>query len=92
MEIVWTANAFEDYLEAIEYLENHWTEKEIYKFQNAINQLIAVIKTYPLAFKKSKRIGLQKCVINYQKSLIYSVENNLIAIIAIIDNRSGHSY
>lgn len=45
MEIVWTKQAQNSYLNNIDYLEKFWTEKEIEIFENEVFKTIEIIQT-----------------------------------------------
>lgn len=61
-------------------------------FYAKIDNLIQNIKLNTSLCPPSKLNNLRKCLIDKNNSLIYLVENEVIYVITIIDNRSSHPY
>jgi hypothetical protein len=92
IEIVWTKKAVESFGKRIAYLEEHWTEKEIFNFTARVNEYLALLKTQPLMFRKSARLKHTHVgVIIKQVSLVYRIkpQSDIIELIAFIDNRQN---
>jgi hypothetical protein len=49
-EIIWTSKAIQTFGKRIEYLEEHWTEKEIFNFTSRVNEYLETLKSQPLMF------------------------------------------
>jgi plasmid stabilization system protein ParE len=47
LKIVWTSRAVEGYQQIIEYLQVHFTDKEIRKFIRQTNEFFELLKSYP---------------------------------------------
>ncbi|MEN0056339.1 MAG: type II toxin-antitoxin system RelE/ParE family toxin [Mucilaginibacter sp.] len=91
-EIVWTPKAVETFSKRITYLEEHWSEKEIFKFTTRVNEYLETLKTQPLMFRKSIRLKHTHIgVIVKQVSLVYRIKprSKKIELIAFIDNRQN---
>jgi len=91
-EIVWTKKAVYTFGKRIAYLEEHWTEKEIFNFTARVNEYLGSLQHQPLMFRKSARLkNTHIGVIIKQVSLVYRVrpKNNTIELIAFIDNRQN---
>jgi hypothetical protein len=89
-DIAWTHRAIQTFGKRIAYLEEHWTEKEIFNFTNRVNEYLLTLQTQPLIFRKSTHLKHTHIgVIIKQVSLIYRVKprSNRIELIAFIDNR-----
>jgi hypothetical protein len=91
-EIIWTSKAIQTFGKRIEYLEEHWTEKEIFNFTSRVNEYLETLKSQPLMFRASRKnkfthIGM----IIKQVSLVYRVKpkSKTIELIAFIDNRQN---
>ncbi|MEZ2337184.1 type II toxin-antitoxin system RelE/ParE family toxin [Mucilaginibacter sp. RCC_168] len=92
IEIVWTRKAVETFGKRIAYLQEHWTEKEIFNFTTRVNEYLETLQTQPLMFRKSARIKHTHIgVIIKQVSLVYRVKpkSQRIELIAFIDNRQN---
>jgi hypothetical protein len=54
-EIVWTPKAIETFGKRIVYLEENWTEKEIFNFTSRVNEYLETLRTQPLMFRISEK-------------------------------------
>jgi hypothetical protein len=73
-EIIWTKRAVKTFGKRISYLEEHWTEKEIYNFTARVNEYLKSLQSQPLMFRKSARLKHTHIgVIIKQVSLVYRV-------------------
>lgn len=92
IEIVWTKKAVQTFSKRIAYLEEHWTEKEIFNFTARVNEYLETLQTQPLMFRKSARIKHTHIgVIIKQVSLVYRIKpkSKTIELITFIDNRQN---
>ncbi|WP_366448954.1 type II toxin-antitoxin system RelE/ParE family toxin [Cecembia sp.] len=55
LKIVWTSRAVEGYQQIIEYLQVHFTDKEIRKFIRQTNEFFELLKSYPELLEKSDK-------------------------------------
>ena len=92
MEIIWTENAFKNYLNVIDYLFDNWSVNEILNFEKSVNQLVKNISSNIDLCPFSKILNYRKCVIDINNSLVYCVQNNKIIIVTLLDNRSFNIY
>src|SRR5882757_7716838 len=90
-EIVWTKKAIKTFDKRIAYLEEHWTEKEIFNFTGRVNEYLESLQYQPLMFRKSARLkNTHIGVLIKQVSLVYRVKSKRrIELIAFIDNRQN---
>jgi len=91
-EIIWTRNAIETFQERIAYLEEHWTEKEIYAFTKRVNEFLQLLETQPSIFRKStKKKDTHIGLLLKQVSVVYRFKRKggKIELIAFIDNRNN---
>jgi hypothetical protein len=91
-KIIWTRKAVETFGKRIAYLEEHWTEKEIFNFTSRVNDYLNSLKTQPLMFRKSTKLKHTHIgVIIKQVSLVYRIKpkSQIIELIAFIDNRQN---
>ncbi|MEP7094755.1 MAG: type II toxin-antitoxin system RelE/ParE family toxin [Flavobacterium sp.] len=92
MEIVWSETALETFFKVVDYLFDHWSNKEIEAFELNVDALIEKIASFNQICPESKLFGYRKCVIDEHNSLVYHITNNTLYLVAFIDNRSQHSY
>jgi plasmid stabilization system protein ParE len=91
-KIIWTRKAIDTFGKRIAYLEEHWTEKEIFNFTSRVNDYLNSLKTQPLMFRKSTKLKHTHIgVIIKQVSLVYRLKpkSETIELIAFIDNRQN---
>jgi hypothetical protein len=92
IEIIWTKRAIKTFGKRIAYLEEHWTEKEIFNFTSRVNEYLNLLQSQPSMYRKSTRlINTHIGVIIKQVSLVYRIKpkNGAIVLIAFIDNRQN---
>jgi plasmid stabilization system protein ParE len=71
------------------FLENKWSSKTRWDFQEKLTRSIKAIKMMPKAFPKSDFYpNCRKCVVTQQITLIYEIEKETIVILVVFDNRS----
>ena len=91
-QVIWTKRAIITFRNRIAYLEEHWTEKEIFNFTARVNEYLESLETQPLMFRKSAKLKHTHIgVIIKQVSLVYRVKpkKRTIELIAFIDNRQN---
>ena len=93
-QIFWSPKAEESYLKTLEFILEKWTIKEAENFQTKVDGLLMKLEMYDSLCPPSiSHPKMRKCVVSEQTSMIYRiVEENIIEIVAFIDNRSLHAY
>lgn len=86
MKIEWTLASKNDYWKNIEYLENHWPEKEVMNFINEIDYSLNLLAKDNVLFIKSDYPNVYKMVIIKQITLYYSIENETIYLLRFWNN------
>ena len=92
MEIVWSETAIETFFKVIDYLTEHWTEKQVVNFDISVEKLLQRLASHQHICPESKIFGYRKCVIDQYNSLVYYTSNNKIFLVTFLDNRSLHDY
>ena len=91
-KIVWSKRAIKTFNLRIAYLEENWTEKEIFNFTGRVNEYLSSLQSQPLMFRTSSRLKHTHIdVIIKQVSLVYRFrpKTETIELIAFIDNRQN---
>lgn len=91
-KIVWTKKAIKTFNQRIAYLEENWTEREIFNFTGRVNEYLNSLQSQPLMFRTSSRLKHTHIgVIIKQVSLVYRFKSktDTIELIAFIDNRQN---
>ncbi len=86
MKIEWTLVSKNDYWKNIEYLENHWSEKEVLNFINEIDYSLNLLAKENVLFIKSDYTNVYKMVVIKQITLYYSIENETIYLLRFWNN------
>jgi hypothetical protein len=86
MKIEWTLASKNDYWQNIEYLENHWSEKEVLNFINEIDYSLNLLTKGNMIFTKSDYLNVYKMVIIKQITIYYSIENETIYLLRFWNN------
>jgi len=86
MKIEWTLVSKNDYWKNIEYLENHWSKKEVLNFINEIDYSLNLLSKENVLFIKSDYPNVFKMVIIKQITIYYSVENETIYLLRFWNN------
>ncbi|MFN3639916.1 MAG: type II toxin-antitoxin system RelE/ParE family toxin [Flavobacterium sp.] len=76
-QIKWTPQAEKGLNKVIEYLEKEWSEREILKLEEKINQVIHQISKNPRLFPSSNTYkSLHKAIIDKNNYLVYKIDTN----------------
>jgi len=86
MKIEWTLASKNDYWKNIEYLENHWSEKEVLNFINEIDCSLNLLAKETVLFVKSDYPNVYKMVVIKQITIYYSIENETIYLLRFWNN------
>jgi plasmid stabilization system protein ParE len=87
LTVSWSAEAKITYENVLAYLHENWSKKEIIKFVNRTESVLAIISLQPYIFKASHHNRIRKAVIGKQNSLFYIVRDTEIYLITFWDNR-----
>ena len=75
LKIVWTPKALEGLDEIIDYLEIHWTEKEILVLEQKITDFKNRIKKYPQIYPPTgKNKLIRKAVLDKHNYFVYRIK------------------
>jgi len=88
--IIWSPDALTTFEDRIQYLEIHWTEKEIINFQRRVNEYLEILKEKPFIGKNPGKLkNIYIGLIIKQVSLIYRVKviKKEIELVLFVDNR-----
>lgn len=75
------------YLQNIEFLEIHWSEKEVINFITKVSDIVAILKMNPQTFKKwEKDINIHQIEIVKQITLYYRVTTKNVELLLFFNN------
>ncbi len=71
-EILWTDSAKISYNKIVNYLSQEWTEREVGKFVNRVQEMLSVLKRYPEMCRPStKRKNVRIGVLDKHTQIVY---------------------
>jgi len=88
--VTWMPEAFKTFDDRIQYLQIHWTEKEIRNFQLRVQEYLETLKDEPFIGHRAGRVkNVYIGLILKQVSLIYRIKpiKKEIELLIFIDNR-----
>jgi plasmid stabilization system protein ParE len=86
LNIIWSDEAVDDVLENIDYLEKHWTKKEVNKFSKEIDAILEKLSIGNLTFKPSGYKNTHQVPIVPQITLYYQVQDNDVLLVRFWNN------
>lgn len=87
--ILWTPNSKKELKKTIEYLEQNFSDKEIKKLAQKIENIIELISQNPYIFPKSDNLDVYKVVILKFNTMYYQVKNENVEILSFFSNRQS---
>jgi len=88
-KILWTDHALEELSETIQYLETFFSEKEINRLANKIEETITLISQNPLLFPVSDTKNVRKINLLKFNTIYYRIKNDTVEIISFFSNRQN---
>lgn len=88
-KILWTDHALAELAQTILYLEQNFSDKEIQKLAQKIENTIELISHNPNLFPKSDKKNIRKVVILKYNTLYYRVKRNSVEILSFFSNRQN---
>ena len=91
LTVEYSIQSLQNAREIVAYLKRKFTENEVSKFYQALDDFEKVISSYPTLYSESKKKKIRRAVLSRVLSVYYSINENTISIIAILDNRWDES-
>lgn len=89
-KILWTDNALKELQKTIEYLEEHWTEKELRNLGAYLEKTLNLISNNPKLFQLSEsKKEIRRAVVLKLNTLYFKVNENNVEIISFFSNRQN---
>ena len=88
-KIIWTPEAEKTYDAIIDYLQEHWGEKEIVNFIKRTNSVVMHIKKHPMLYRSSGKEDVREALITKHNLLLYRVAGNIIYLLLFWDTRKN---
>ncbi|MDD3788365.1 MAG: type II toxin-antitoxin system RelE/ParE family toxin [Petrimonas sp.] len=88
-KVLWTNHALRELEQTIRYLRERFSEKEIRKLAQKIENTTELISLNPTIFPKSEKQHVHKAVILKYNTLYYRVKGNQIHVLSFFSNRQN---
>lgn len=89
-KLLWSDRTIEDLRNIIDYLTEHWTQKEIQNFARRLDKRLDLIANNPGLFPKTtKRKNIRKSVLVKQTVIYYETRENTVTIVTLFDPRQN---
>ena len=88
-KVFWTQNALDELSRTIEYLENNFTEKELKKLAQKLEDTIEIISKSPTIYPNADSKKIYKAMILKFNTLYYRIKDNNIEILSFFSNRQN---
>ena len=89
-KILWTDNALKELQKTVEYLEEHWTEKELRNLAANLEKTLNLISNNPYLFQASEiKKDVRRAVILKLNTLYYRINENNVEILSFFSNRQN---
>jgi len=89
MQIVWSADAVEDYHQNIEYLLSNWSEKSATDFIEEVESLLDLLQKWPNLFPLSEYKFIRRAVVRTQVTLFYTVKKDSVYLVRFWNTRQN---
>lgn len=88
-KILWTDNALLELQKTYDYLELHWTHKELKNLSTALDKTLKLISKNPKLFQETKGRLIRRAVVKKYNVLYYreNEKNKVIEVLSFFSNR-----
>ncbi|MEY4877166.1 MAG: hypothetical protein RL708_2315 [Bacteroidota bacterium] len=89
-KVILTKEAEQNYLEICHYIEQKFSEKEVFEFDQKLSEKLLLLSVRPYIFPiVSEKQQIRKCLINNLTVVYYQIENNTIYVLYLFDGRQN---
>ncbi len=86
MQRKWTQEAKDNLFGILDYLIEHWTERDAKNFNTKLERILALIEKRPLLYPRSRK-NIHRAVITKQITLYYSIKGRHVYLLQLFNNR-----
>ncbi|MBS1543218.1 MAG: type II toxin-antitoxin system RelE/ParE family toxin [Bacteroidetes bacterium] len=87
---MWSDRALADLRNIIDYLTEHWNQREIRNFSRRLDKRIELITANPNLFPSTlKRKDVRKSVLTKYTVIYYKAHDNVVTIVTLFDPRQN---
>jgi plasmid stabilization system protein ParE len=89
-KILWTDFALSELKDAIEYLNEKWTERELQNFAKEIEKTVNLLSHNPNLFQASDlKKEIRRVIVAKHNTLYYQIKGNTVEILSFFSNRQN---
>jgi len=88
-KIFWTDHALGELEKTIEYLESNFSNKELERLSQKIENVVYLISRNPALFSKSDKQGVYRVAILKWNTMYYRIKDDNIEILSFFSNRQN---
>ena len=88
-KILWTEHALNELSHTYEYLELHFTDRELKKLSSELDRTLHLISQNPYLFPVSELKGVRRIVIKKHNTIYFREKENCIEILSFFSNRQN---
>ena len=88
-KIVWTSHALSELTQTLQYIHQHFSDREIKKLAQKIENTTELIAQNPKLFPLSEKKNVCRAVIMRYNTLYYRIKQNHIEILSFFSNRQN---
>lgn len=88
-KIIWSPKAINSFENVIEYLDKHWTLKEVINFVKHSEKTIQIISQNPYLFRRSEKQNIHEVLVTKHNLLLYQVIGKIkkVELLVFFDTR-----
>jgi plasmid stabilization system protein ParE len=84
----WTQEAKDNIISILDYLLEHWTERDAKNFLIKLERIIALIEKRPLLYPRSRK-NIHRAVVSKQITLYYSIKGQHLYLLQLFSNKQN---
>ncbi|MBI4945899.1 MAG: hypothetical protein HY840_05805 [Bacteroidetes bacterium] len=88
-KIIWTHEGEKTFEAVTDYLQQHWSEREIIIFFKRVNNVAEHISRYPLSYRSAGKEDVREALITKHNLLLYRVSGDTIYLLYFWDTRKN---
>lgn len=90
-KVIWAPKAIITFENVIDYLQDHWTDKQIEYFVERTDKTIHLLSNNPYLFRGSEKENLHEVIITKHNLLLYQIttKENTIELLSFFDTRQN---
>ena len=88
-KIIWTPQAEKTFAAVVDYLQHHWSDREIQTFIERVNSITEHIKRHPLSYRSAGKEDVREALITKHNLLLYRVSGETIYLLYFWDTRKN---